>query len=275
MRRTAQESCKRAGPVCSVASRSKTVKLSVGRSVERTMLLRPCPPLCHARFRAGLAEATTQTTAAERDAIARYAAGRQRLVEVGVWHGVTTKRLRAAMAADGERWAVDPYVRGHLGMSFSELIARREVATVANGTVRWMRETSVAAAARFRREAGRPVDFVFIDGDHSWEGIRTDSEAWSGLVGIGGVVGPAGSRRGPERRTQTTGRARYTKTKTRPARPKRPIRGRHRPDDGRTAGRPTRPPPRETTTPRRPVPKRAGDGSDNAPRLTVAAARGR
>lgn len=46
----------------------------------------------------GIASAETQTTVAERDSLARHAAGRRRLVEIGVWHGVTTKHLRRVMA---------------------------------------------------------------------------------------------------------------------------------------------------------------------------------
>src|SRR5262245_54076272 len=38
----------------------------------------------------GLAPAETQTSEAERACLARHAAGRRRLAEVGGWHGVTT-----------------------------------------------------------------------------------------------------------------------------------------------------------------------------------------
>jgi predicted O-methyltransferase YrrM len=143
--------------------------------------------------------------------MARHATGRRRLVEVGVWHGVTTKRLRAAMPPDAELWAIDPYVRGRLGVSFPELIARREVSTVENGNVRWVRATGAEAAARFRREAAGGADFVFIDGDHSWDGIRADWEAWSELVSPGGVVCLHDSRSSPERAIDDAGSVRYTK----------------------------------------------------------------
>lgn len=35
---------------------------------------------------------------------------------------------------------------------------------------------------------GRPVDFVFIDGDHAYEGAKKDFEMYGGLVRPGGVV---------------------------------------------------------------------------------------
>jgi predicted O-methyltransferase YrrM len=165
--------------------------------------------LHYALWRLRLSDATTQTTRDERDALARHASTRRRLVEIGVWHGVTTKRLRAAMPGDAELWAVDPYARGRLGVSFPELIAKAEVSTVENGSVRWVRATGADAAAQFRREAGL-AEFVFIDGDHSWEGIRADWEAWSDLVTAGGVICLHDSRSTPERPIDDAGSVRYT-----------------------------------------------------------------
>ncbi len=46
-----------------------------------------------------------------------------------------------------------------------------------------------AMAARLRRAlAGRPVDVLFIDGDHRYEGVKADFEAYSPLVRPGGLV---------------------------------------------------------------------------------------
>ena len=64
-----------------------------------------------------LARAETQTSQAERASLARHAAGKKRVVEIGVWHGVTTKILRAAMAPDGILLGVDPYPKGRFGFS--------------------------------------------------------------------------------------------------------------------------------------------------------------
>jgi len=36
---------------------------------------------------------------------------------------------------------------------------------------------------------GRTVDFLFIDGDHTHEGVRQDFEMYSPLVGSGGLIG--------------------------------------------------------------------------------------
>jgi predicted O-methyltransferase YrrM len=153
----------------------------------------------------GLAPAATQTTNAERDCLARHAAGRRRLVEIGVWHGVTTKRLRAAMSPTGVLSAVDPFPVGRLGFSVQQHIAHREVGALTNGQVAWLRTTGAAAA---RDHA--PVDFVFIDGDHSEEGLLADWRAWSPLVEPGGIVALHDSRSTPERPIDDAGSVKVT-----------------------------------------------------------------
>ena len=153
----------------------------------------------------GVQPAETQTTHDERAALARHAAGRTRLVEIGVWHGVTTSVLRRAMAPDGVLWAIDPFPRGRFGFSYQRRIARSEVARVTNGTVRWVRTTGEVAAEIYRREEGPPVGLVFIDGDHSYEGLAGDWSAWSPLIAKGGVVCLHDSRSTPERQIDDAG----------------------------------------------------------------------
>jgi predicted O-methyltransferase YrrM len=159
----------------------------------------------------GVARAETQTTEAERDCLARHAAGRRRVVEIGTWHGVTTRRLRAAMAGDGELFAIDPYPTGRLGFSAPRYIAEREVRKERNGTVRWIRSTGAESGRLFATRRETPVDFVFIDGDHSYQGLREDWEAWSGLVGPGGVIALHDSRSTPERNIEDAGSVRFTR----------------------------------------------------------------
>jgi predicted O-methyltransferase YrrM len=161
-------------------------------------------------WRLGVSAAESQTTIAERDCLARYAAGRRRLAEIGVWHGVTTRRLRAAMAPDGELLAIDPYPAGWLGFSAQRYIAHHEVAGVKNGRVRWIRATGVETARRMAAAREAPVDFLFIDGDHTYEGLRGDWEGWSDLVAPNGLVALHDSRSTPARNIEGAGSVRYT-----------------------------------------------------------------
>ncbi len=162
-------------------------------------------------WRLGLAPAETQTTAAERDCLARHAAGRRRLAEIGVWHGVTTRRLRAAMAPDAVLFAIDPYPRGRLGFSPQRYVAQREVARTPGGTVRWLRSTGAEAGRAFQRDGEAPVDFIFIDGDHSYEGLKGDWEAWRALVAPGGVIALHDSRPTPSRPIDAAGSVIFTR----------------------------------------------------------------
>src|SRR6185503_4484059 len=136
----------------------------------------------------GLARPETQTSDAERDCLAHHAGGKKRLVEIGVWHGVTTCRLRQAMSSDGILFAVDPYPIGRLGFSAQQIIAHREVSRVLNGSVRWIRATGAEAARYYSTSGGETIDFVFIDGDHSYEALRGDWEGWSPFIAKGGIV---------------------------------------------------------------------------------------
>ncbi len=159
----------------------------------------------------GLAQAETQTTSAERECLARHAAEKKRLVEIGVWHGVTTCCLRQAMASDGTLFAVDPYPVGRLGFSAQRSIAHREVRRIHNGYVKWLRKTGAEAARDYLAAGEEPVDFVFIDGDHSYEGLRRDWQGWSPLLGPGGVVALHDSRSSAERLIDDAGSVIFTR----------------------------------------------------------------
>jgi predicted O-methyltransferase YrrM len=159
-------------------------------------------------WRVGLAKPETQTTEAERECLGHHAAGKRRLAEIGVWHGVTTCRLRRAMAADAAIFAIDPYPPGRLGFSMHRIIAHREVSKVLNGSVHWVPKTGAEAAAGLRNSG--PFDFVFIDGDHSYEGIQADWEGWRGMLAPGGVIALHDSRSTPERPIEDAGSVRFT-----------------------------------------------------------------
>ena len=156
-------------------------------------------------------KAETQTTDRERAALARHAAGRAQLVEIGVWHGVTTSVLRRAMAPYGVIWAIDPFPRGRFGFSYQRRIARAQVRRVRNGAVRWVRTTGVDAAGIYSRDNAPPAELIFIDGDHSYEGLAGDWSAWSPLVARGGVVCLHDSRSTPQRQIDDAGSVVATK----------------------------------------------------------------
>lgn len=142
-------------------------------------------PLLHWLLHAaGRAPAKTQVHPEELAALLRYAAGARHAVEIGVYHGATTARLRAVLAADGLLTAIDPHPPGRLGVSFERAVAQREVARARGATVQFARDTSQAVASRWTT----PVDFLFVDGDHSWAGIAADWAGWRPWLAFGARV---------------------------------------------------------------------------------------
>ena len=147
------------------------------------------------RYRLGLVRPDTQTTDAERACIAGHAAGRRSIVELGVMHGVTTALLRSVMAPEGVVTGIDRHPPGRLFVSFERLTAKRELARHPRGSAVLLRQWSHEAA----RDWTAPIDFLFIDGDHSWNGLDRDWRDWTTHVVAGGLVALHDSRSMPNR----------------------------------------------------------------------------
>ena len=120
------------------------------------------------------------------------ATGRRRVVELGVYEGSSAVVLCEVLDAGAELHLVDPF--GHHGWALpagwgaTEGASRRVVARAARRhdgpRVTWHVDYSSVVARRWEGA----VDLVFIDGDHSEEGVRTDWEDWHAFVEPGGAV---------------------------------------------------------------------------------------
>lgn len=113
------------------------------------------------------------------------------------------------MAPEGILYAVDPFEAGRLGFSTQRIIAHREVARSRRGQVSWVRLPSVAAARQVL--ANGPVDLVFIDGDHSFEGLASDWTAWSSGIAPHGLIALHDSVSSRDRDIEEAGSVRYTR----------------------------------------------------------------
>jgi MMP 1-O-methyltransferase len=120
------------------------------------------------------------------------AEGRRRVVEIGVYEGSSAVVLCEVLEPDAELHLIDPF--GHHGWALpagwgaTEGASRRVVERARRRwdgpRIAWHVDYSHAVAQRW----DRPVDLVFIDGDHSEDGVRTDWEDWHGFVEPGGAV---------------------------------------------------------------------------------------
>jgi predicted O-methyltransferase YrrM len=127
----------------------------------------------------------TQTTQAERDLLAKHLPGRRHIVEVGVFEGFTTRVLTEASDPDATVYGIDPFFTGRAGISWGLVIARHyNRAHLATGKLKLIRSLSTEVADKVPEN----VDFVFIDADHSLDGIKADWAFWSERTSVGGIV---------------------------------------------------------------------------------------
>lgn len=133
----------------------------------------------------GVSHPETQTTPREREALAKYASGAATVVEIGGFEGVNTVILSKAMRKDGKTFGIDPFFKGGLGLSYHKMIAETHLK---RNKVR----DHVFLIEKFSFDAisdiPAKVDFIFIDGDHSWEGISKDWPLYADKLNHGGIM---------------------------------------------------------------------------------------
>jgi predicted O-methyltransferase YrrM len=141
---------------------------------------------------AGLIPPRTMHSDADAAVLRATAAGRRRVVEIGVYEGSSAVVLCEVLDPDAELHLIDPF--GEHGMALpagwgaTEGASRRVVERArrrhGGPRVTWHVDYSTELAKRW----GGAVDLVFIDGDHSEEGVRADWRDWHGFVEPGGAV---------------------------------------------------------------------------------------
>ena len=125
------------------------------------------------------------TSEEERAMLRRYAEGRTRAVEIGVYEGVNTRNIAEVMDPKGVVYGVDPFPKGRLGLCWGELIA---ATNLRRGGVRdrvtFVRALSWDAASMVEGE----FDLLYVDGDHTLDAMQRDWSDWSGRVLKDGIV---------------------------------------------------------------------------------------
>lgn len=133
----------------------------------------------------GLDKPHSQTTENEKKAITKYAAGSKCAVEIGVYEGVNTTNIARTIGEGSVLYAIDPFVKGRLGICYYEKIAKQQVRkNKLDGRIKFIQAFSAEAAP----QVPALVDFIFIDGDHSTEGIKKDWELYAPKIQPGGYM---------------------------------------------------------------------------------------
>jgi cephalosporin hydroxylase len=113
------------------------------------------------------------------------------VVEIGTDEGGTLYLWTRVAAPDALLVAIDIRPLGLLGQHSAWAVARRGFARDRQQVELMLPADShnpATVAALERVLAGRRPDFLYIDGDHSYDGVRRDFELYSPLVRPGGIV---------------------------------------------------------------------------------------
>jgi predicted O-methyltransferase YrrM len=104
------------------------------------------------------------------------------VVEIGSWKGRSTWYLARALEDVGSRFrvvAVDPHLED-TAEAFSANIARSGLAARIDPRSGYSHDVA--------RAFDRPVGMLWIDGDHSYRGVREDFEDWFPKLAVGGWI---------------------------------------------------------------------------------------
>jgi predicted O-methyltransferase YrrM len=117
--------------------------------------------------------------------------GARVVVEIGTDEGGTLFLWSRAAAPDALLVAVDTRPLGPLGRHSPYALVRRGFAKASQRVELLLPRDShdPATVAELRRRiVDRPIDFLFIDGDHSYQGVKKDFELYAPLVRPGGII---------------------------------------------------------------------------------------
>ncbi len=110
-----------------------------------------------------------------------------RVLEIGRYKGGSTLVIAAAMGGHGRFWSIDIAGAGH--HLESPGIGRPIADQLRDASKRWGLSVEVLVAdSRIVEVDTGALDMVFIDGDHSYEGAKSDFERFGRRVRVGGAV---------------------------------------------------------------------------------------
>lgn len=119
-------------------------------------------------------------------------------IEIGVWRGEFSRQILDTLAPT-ELFLIDPWksFEDHDEAAFSgreadekmdeiaESVVRMFDAEIKAGQVKVLREMSVDALEKFDKDS---INFAYVDGDHSYEGVRSDLAALMPKMAKGGIM---------------------------------------------------------------------------------------
>jgi predicted O-methyltransferase YrrM len=143
-------------------------------------------------LRLGLIPPRRMHTDAEAELLTRLARDRARALEIGVYEGSSALVLVEGLPTGAELHLVEPFAGGGpwpgvmnpADEGSTRAIVERAARRRGGPRLQWHVALSEEAAEGW----SQPLDFVFVDGDHSEAACLLDWELWNGHVEPGGVV---------------------------------------------------------------------------------------
>ncbi len=151
----------------------------------------------------GVVDAYSQTHPEERDCLCRHVTQACVAVEIGTFMGLTASELARALPGEAVLYCVDPYPGGGEPL---QKIAIRQIARAGTASkVRFVRSDSAGAVSSLPAQ----IDFFFVDGDHSYEGLALDWKVVKQLLKPGGIVAFHDTARAPDAGVHSDGSIRF------------------------------------------------------------------
>jgi predicted O-methyltransferase YrrM len=133
----------------------------------------------------GLAKAHTQTNSQELACLYLHSHGHKIAVEIGTYEGVSACVIAKGLLPDGQLYCVDPWPPHRRKENPSWTICRRELRRQGVlSRVVFVQRRSQDAEAHLPQQ----YDFIFVDADHSYEGLEVDWGLVVRRLTPGGIV---------------------------------------------------------------------------------------
>ncbi len=124
------------------------------------------------KFTMGLEAAASQVTDRELKMLMHYSRDAAVVCELGCYEACTS--VQFALNTNGTVYSVDPFYPGRLGICYTEWVARVQRRRRKAKNQVFLKGLSLEVAPKF----DSPIDFLFIDADHSYEAARADWSQW-------------------------------------------------------------------------------------------------